>query len=117
MSKGSWKRPCFVPKDQYDKNFEAVFGKKKPNVMFDEEGLELDHAGFPLLKYSPGGSEYDRDREQPQKLASEYSIDEPYWTGPGYRGEYNCPHGVGHGNHAHACDGCCSREDFPLTRK
>jgi len=38
----------------------------------------------------------------------------PFWTGPGYRGEYNCPHGVGHGLHIHGCDGCCSRPDFPL---
>lgn len=42
---------------------------------------------------------------------------EPFWTGPGYRGEYNCPHGVGHGNHTHGCDGCCSRDDFPLKGK
>lgn len=41
---------------------------------------------------------------------------EPYWTGPGYRGEYTCPCGVGHGNHVHGCCGlhCCSREDYPL---
>lgn len=39
------------------------------------------------------------------------------WTGPGYRGEYNCEHGVGHGNHIHGCDGCCSREDYPLRNK
>jgi len=42
---------------------------------------------------------------------------EPYWTGPGYRGEYQCPHGVGHGNHTHGCDGCCDRDDFPLRGK
>ena len=40
-----------------------------------------------------------------------------FWIGPGYRGEYNCPHGVGHGNHVHGCDGCCSRPDFPLRAK
>lgn len=40
----------------------------------------------------------------------------PIWTGPGYRGEYTCPCGVGHGNHVHGCcgEGCCSREDYPL---
>jgi len=37
-----------------------------------------------------------------------------FWTGPGYRGEYVCPHEVGHGNHVHGCDGCCQREDFPF---
>ncbi len=41
----------------------------------------------------------------------------PFWTGPGYRGEYRCPHGIGHGNHVHGCDGCCSRDDFPLREK
>jgi hypothetical protein len=40
---------------------------------------------------------------------------EPFWTGPGYRGEYQCPHDVGHGNHIHGCDGCCDRDDFPLN--
>lgn len=38
---------------------------------------------------------------------------ESFWHGPDYRGEYTCPHGVGHGNHIHGCDGCCSRDDFP----
>jgi hypothetical protein len=42
------------------------------------------------------------------------TADEQFWTGPGYRGEYSCPHEVGHGNHVHGCDGCCQREDFPL---
>ena len=42
---------------------------------------------------------------------------EQYWTGPGYRNEYQCPHGIGHGNHVHGCDGCCQREDFPLNKK
>lgn len=41
---------------------------------------------------------------------------EPFWIGPGYRGEYQCPHGVGHGNHIHGCDGCCSLPDFPLNK-
>jgi hypothetical protein len=34
---------------------------------------------------------------------------------PGLYGrmEWNCPHGIGHGNHIHGCDGCCQREDYP----
>lgn len=40
-----------------------------------------------------------------------------FWEGPGYRGEYTCPHGIGHGNHVHGCDGCCQRNDFPLQRE
>jgi hypothetical protein len=84
MSKGDWRRPSSIPKDQYDKNYEAVFGKKKLNV-------------------------WENPDEPP-----EAGPEEPFWTGPGYRGEYQCPHGVGHGTHIHGCDGCCSRPDFPL---
>lgn len=85
MGKGSKRRPCQVPKEQYDKNFEAVFGKKLLNVMSDED--------------------------QAKRF--------PFWTGPGYQGEYNCPHGCGHGNHRHGCCEfhCCTREDFPLKKK
>lgn len=41
---------------------------------------------------------------------------EPIWTSSGYRGEYTCPCGVGHGNHVHGCCGeqCCQRNDYPL---
>ena len=31
--------------------------------------------------------------------------------------EYICEHEVGHGNHVHGCDGCCSRDDFPLNKR
>ena len=48
--------------------------------------------------------------------AEEQTERDPFWVGPGYRGEYNCPHGVGHGNHVHGCDGCCQRDDFPLNK-
>lgn len=37
MSKGDWRRPSSVPKDEYDQKFEAVFGPKKLNVMSDED--------------------------------------------------------------------------------
>lgn len=49
----------------------------------------------------------DENAESPGEL--------PFWQGPGYRGEYMCPHGVGHGNHIHGCDGCCELPDFPLN--
>lgn len=44
-------------------------------------------------------------------------METPYWVGPGYRGEYTCPHGVGHGRHVHGCcdERCCQRDDFPLN--
>lgn len=31
----------------------------------------------------------------------------------GGRMEWECEHGIGHGNHVHGCDGCCSRDDYP----
>lgn len=43
--------------------------------------------------------------------------DDPAWEGkkwrPGRNGEHVCIHGVGHGQADHACDGCCSRGDYP----
>lgn len=36
--------------------------------------------------------------------------------GPDARGEWICPHRVGHGEHIHSCDGCCSRDDYPGKR-
>ena len=29
------------------------------------------------------------------------------------RVEWICQHGVGHGNHVHGCEGCCTRKDYP----
>jgi hypothetical protein len=87
MGKGSTRRPCQVPREVYESNFEAVFGKQRLNVMSKADRFEE----FGLAPH------------------------EPFWTGPGYRGEYNCPHGVGHGLHVHGCDGCCGRADFPLA--
>lgn len=28
------------------------------------------------------------------------------------RDELYCEHGIGHGNHVHGCDGCCSKKDW-----
>lgn len=137
MGKGSRRRPCQVPKSEYDANFEAVFGKKKLNTMSDEDKKKL---GCPLCgdiscdtgcsdqSWRPGS--YDRDREAGGDVLPNghdggdlhaegqgRTPAEPFWTGPGYRGEYDCPHGIGHGNHVHGCDGCCRRDDFPLKGK
>ena len=94
MGKGDSRRPTLIPKEQADANWDAVFGKKL-NVMSDEE------------------------REAALKEQARLAEREPYWTGPGYRGEYSCPHGVGHGNHVHGCceEHCCSRDDYPLKGK
>jgi Phosphoribosyl-ATP pyrophosphohydrolase len=39
------------------------------------------------------------------------------WPLTGYPGERACEHGVGHGDHVHGCDGCCSRPDYPRVPK
>ncbi len=129
MGKGDWRRPCQVPKEEADANFERVFGKKKLNVMSDEDREAM--VGDPWGRGTDIAN--DRDREaggdvpadghdsgnlptQGKTLETEGPHDN-FWIGPGYRGEYQCPHGVGHGNHIHGCDGCCSRPDFPLRGK
>lgn len=42
---------------------------------------------------------------------------EGHWSEPINRGygriEWNCVDGIGHGEHAHGCDGCCKRNDYP----
>lgn len=86
MSKGDNVRPH--NKERFDKNFEAVFGKKELKT-------------------------WDPAKEALDELNALESDDGPYWSAPGYRGEWSCPHGVGHGNHIHGCDGCCGRDDYP----
>jgi hypothetical protein len=50
----------------------------------------------------------------PKKKPHPPAAADPYWVLTSYRGEYSCPHGIGHGNHIHSCDGCCFRDDYPL---
>ena len=52
-----------------------------------------------------GKKRLNNEEDQPER--------DPYWVLSGHRGEWECPHGVGHGNHIHGCDGCCKRDDFP----
>jgi hypothetical protein len=40
MGKGDNRRPSSVSKEEYDNNFEAIFGKKKLNLMDQEEDNE-----------------------------------------------------------------------------
>lgn len=58
------------------------------------------------------------DQPTPEEVrAFQKAVETPMqWEFSGYRGEYTCAHGVGHGLHSHGCDGCCSREDCPLNR-
>ena len=74
-------------------------------------------------KFRPVNKEvYDKNFEMvfgKKKLNNSEDNKKNFWTGPGYRGEYNCPHNVGHGNHIHGCchERCCTRDDFPLRSK
>lgn len=78
-----------------------------PSFLPDSEYTEEQHA------------EMARDWEEEINAEAAKPERDPYWTGPGYRGEYTCPCGVGHGRHVHGCCGknCCTREDFPLRLK
>ena len=59
---------------------------------------------------------YKDDKRNCKKCKSNYVSKEPMeWKKSNYRGEYLCEHGVGPGNSIHGCDGCCSREDYPLN--
>lgn len=48
----------------------------------------------------------------------ESKAERPYWVKTGYRDEWACPHGIGHGieNPIHSCcaERCCQRDDYPL---
>lgn len=136
MSKGSSRRPCQVPREQEEAAWERVFGKKKLNVMSDEDRGMMSLKEILRVTASDGVHD-DRDREtggdvpadghDSQDLhgagvpivAGGDEIPErvPFWIKPEPWGEYYCPHGVGHGNHVHGCDGCCARTDFPLNRR
>lgn len=90
MGKGSSKRPSSIPRAEFEAKWAAAFGPRERE--------------FPTVMSDATRREFERA---------------PYWNGPGYRGEYSCPCGVGHGNHVHGCCGkaCCTRDDFPLRRR
>ncbi len=139
MSKGSRFRPC--NKKQFDKNYARVFGSKKLNVWQgappeeDSNGIQgntgdgtRDSADSGRATDVPEKSGREPDSQAAEPMESppcgncypppgEHPLDTNYWTWSGYREEYTCPHGVGHGDHVHGCDGCCTRDDFPLKRK
>lgn len=53
-------------------------------------------------------------------LYEKEETDEPFWDKnlrADGRIEWDCPHGIGHGNHPHGCDGCCDRDDYPGKTK
>jgi len=90
-------------------------------VVCEEDGHEVEcpvcKGGGWSMTLSSQNHENPSFENQPENAdpPDESAEPEPYWTGPGYRGEYQCPHGVGHGNHIHGCDGCCQLPDFPLN--
>lgn len=42
MGKGDWRRLSQVPPEVVAENWEAVFGKKKLNIMSDEERVQME---------------------------------------------------------------------------
>lgn len=126
MSKGSHRRPSSLSTKERNERYESVFGAKLPNVMSNKDraavGLPSDDAQ-PIADPAdpvPCRSCASRDTyvDGGHIFCNECLHNGPFWKGPGYRGEYSCPHGVGHGNHVHGCCGykCCTRPDFPLRR-
>lgn len=127
MGKGDWVRPRRISREQYSENFERIFGAKKLNDEEDADGIQggagdgardpADSRRDPNVLQGPDGQPDPQATEfvePPPCGNSRHPLDTDYWAYSGYRGEFNCPHGVGHGNHVHGCDGCCKRDDFPL---
>jgi hypothetical protein len=136
MSKGSNRRPCQLTRAEEEQRWLDAFGPRPiPNVMLDVDRLELELREFDQVL----GDEQEKRHDQDREIGGEVPADEydgrylhvegipivaggnesllqgcAFWQGPGYRGEYTCLHGIGHGNHIHGCDGCCQRDDFPL---
>lgn len=52
-----------------------------------------------------------------EPLPNDSKKEKPMQWVPGQRAdgrmEWACVHGIGHGNHVHGCDECCSRGDYP----
>ncbi len=143
MGKGDWVRPRRISREQYGENFECIFGVKKLNNEEDADGIQgntgngardqADSGRDPNVLQEPDGPSDSQAAEpvEPPPCGNcgdqgyplgcptcnrkhERPLSTAYWTYSGYRGEFNCPHGVGHGRHEHGCDGCCKRDDFPL---
>lgn len=135
MSKGSRPRPC--NKQRFDSEYERIFGKRKLNVWEEPpDGIQGDpgdgacdqadggqDSSVPV-EPAPGGADPEAtELVASSRLGTRRTVrikkpkDTDYWTYTGYRGEYACPHGIGHGNHFHSCDGCCKRDDFPLKER
>lgn len=58
MGKGDKRRPCLVPKDEYDARFDSVFGPKKPNLMSEEDRKALvaeDTTSYKVSKEDSNG--------------------------------------------------------------
>ncbi|KKN58731.1 hypothetical protein LCGC14_0549090 [marine sediment metagenome] len=80
-------------------------------ALMKEVRSQIAHAGASWLALK----QYDKYHACNYLLGFVFN-DEPIWRESGYRGEYTCPCGVGHGNHVHGCCGerCCRRDDYPL---
>ena len=93
MGKGSGRRPSDISRSDMEAKWAEAFGPRA-----------IEHAGSPAPSFIDAS------------VKASIPEPKPYWVLSGYRGEYTCPHGVGHGNHVHGCcqDKCCTRPDYPL---
>lgn len=75
MSKGDWRRPCNVSREESDRNYEAVFGKKKLNNMSDKDREELDVERIRNAAGETGGpvSQHQHDSGYVQSTGKETS--------------------------------------------
>lgn len=60
MSKGDNRRPSSVSKEEYDENFEALFGKKKLNIWENPDESDSDIQKAILSERLPEGSSNER---------------------------------------------------------
>jgi hypothetical protein len=108
MGKGDNVRPH--NKERFDESFERIFGKKELKTWDPGDG---DHSEDDFLDMLDALQELAPGEEELVTLKTE---DDPFWEDcprADGRMEWLCPHGIGHGNHIHGCDGCCERDDYP----
>ena len=69
MSKGDNRRPSSIPKEEYDENFESIFGKKKLNIWEDKDDeLTTGDGNHSCGGENPGVSEEPVGRPDPEAV-------------------------------------------------
>ncbi len=68
MGKGDKRRPSQVPTEEYDRNFEAIFGQKKLNVWEPDDGCPCG-SGVPEHECEDCTKQEALDREEADLVA------------------------------------------------